>query len=69
MEQKMKNQLLSNYDDVITLDHSFKKGKFSRPKYFSLIMCIIVVLSYFIFSFCIFSFISRTGHFKEEFFI
>ena len=66
MEQKMKNQLLSNHDDVITLDHSFKKGKFSRPKYFSLIMCIIVVLSYFIFSFWIFQLYLKNGSLQRR---
>ena len=34
MEQKMKNQLLSNYDDVITLDHSFKKENLADQNIF-----------------------------------
>lgn len=34
MEQKMKNQLLSNHDDVITLDHSFKKENLADKNIF-----------------------------------
>ena len=68
MEQKMKNHLLSKetHDDVTTLEHSFKKGKFMRPKYFSLIMCIVVILSYFILSFWIFQLYLKNGSLQRR---
>ena len=52
MEQKMKNQLLSNHDDVITLDHSFKKGKFSRIFFFdNVYYCCFIIFYFFILDF------------------
>ena len=68
MEQKMKNHLLSKetHDDVITLEHSFKNRKFMRPKYFSLIMCIVVILSYFILSFWIFQLYLENGSLQRR---
>lgn len=45
MENNLKASFTSNSpDDVITLDNSYNKSKFLRPKYFSLIYCTIILL-------------------------
>lgn len=45
MENSLKASFTSNSpDDVITLDKSYNKSKFLRPKYFSLIYCTVILL-------------------------